>query len=126
MAEIAGKTSVSVRPAGILPDRAQPHNLKVEQAVLAAMLREPKSCVDTVVEKLGSSGDAFYSAANRSIFLAAVELNKAGSVPDLLSVAQKLKASEKLEAAGGELYLAEIYSAIATTVNIESWCEIFF
>ncbi|MBR7121328.1 MAG: replicative DNA helicase [Lentisphaeria bacterium] len=124
MAEIAGKTSVSVRPAGILPDRAQPHNLKVEQAVLAAMLREPKSCVDTVVEKLGSSGDAFYSAANRSIFLAAVELNKAGSVPDLLSVAQKLKASEKLEAAGGELYLAEIYSAIATTVNIESWCEI--
>ena len=124
MAEIAGKTSVSARPAGILPDRAQPHNLKVEQAVLAAMLREPKSCVDTVVEKLGISGDAFYSAANRSIFLAAVELNKTGTVPDLLSVAQKLKASDKLEAAGGELYLAEVYSAIATTVNVESWCEI--
>ncbi|MBR2626335.1 MAG: replicative DNA helicase [Lentisphaeria bacterium] len=124
MPEVAGKTSVSARPAGILPDRAQPHNLKVEQAVLAAMLREPKSCIDTVIEKLGTSGDAFYTAANRSIFNGIIDLHKAGTVPDLLVVAQKLKASDKLEAAGGELYLAEIYSAIATTVNIESWCEI--
>ena len=88
------------------------------------MLREPQSCVDTVIEKLDSSGNAFYNAANRSIFLSIIELNKAGTVPDLLSVAQKLKASDKLEAAGGELYLAEVYSSIATTVNIESWCEI--
>ena len=124
MAEVNGKNSVSKRPAGILPDRAQPHNLKVEQAVLAAILREPKSCVDTVIEKLGTTGDAFYSAANRNIFVSAVELHKAGTAPDLLSVAQKLKASDKLDAAGGELYLAEIYAAIATTVNIESWCEI--
>ena len=124
MAELNGKNSVSSRPAGILPDRAQPHNLKVEQAVLAAILREPKSCVDTVIEKLGTSGDAFYSAANRNIFISAVELHKTGTAPDLLSVAQKLKSADKLDAAGGELYLAEIYAAIATTVNIESWCEI--
>ena len=124
MAEIAGKNSANARPAGILPDRAQPHNLKVEQAVLAAMLREPQSCIDTVIEKLGSTGEAFYSAANRTIFLSTIELHKADTTPDLLSVAQKLKASEKLDAVGGELYLAEIYSAIATTVNIEAWCEI--
>ena len=124
MAETAGKNSVSARPAGILPDRAQPHNLKVEQAVIACILREPKSCIDTVVEKLGTAGDAFYSAANRSIYQAAVELNKAGTIPDLLSVAHKLKSGGKLEAAGGELYLAEVYASIATTVNIESWCDI--
>ena len=124
MAENTGKSTVSVRPAGILPDRAQPHNLKVEQAVLAAMFRDPKGCIDTVLSKLGPSGDAFYGAANRTIFLATVELHKNDSVPDLLSVAQKLKALDKLEAAGGELYLAEIYSSIATAVNIEAWCDI--
>ncbi|MBO7328028.1 MAG: replicative DNA helicase [Lentisphaeria bacterium] len=124
MAEIAGKNSVSARPAGILPDRAQPHNLKVEQAVLSAMFRDPKGCIDTVVSKLGTTGDAFYGAANRSIYMAVVELHRNDSVPDLLSVAQKLQASDKLEAAGGELYLAEIYSAIATAVNVESWCDI--
>ncbi len=124
MAENAGKTSAIARPAGILPDRAQPHNLKVEQAVLSAMLREPQSCVDTVIEKLGSTGEAFYGAANRTVFSSIIELHKSDTMPDLLSVAQKLKASEKLDAVGGELYLAEIYSAIATTVNIEAWCEI--
>ena len=118
------KNSNADRPAGILPDRAQPHNLKVEQAVLSAILREPESCIDTVIEKLGSTGDAFYSSANRAIFLAALELHKSDKTPDLLTVAQKLKASDKLEASGGELYLAEIYSSIATTVNIESWCGI--
>ncbi len=115
---------VSPRPAGILPDRAQPHNLKVEQAVLAAMLRNPRGCIDTVIEHLGISGDAFYSAANRAIYLAALELHKSGTAPDLLTVAQKLQAAGKLEAAGGELYLAEIHSTIATTANIESWCVI--
>lgn len=124
MAESSGKSAVSARPAGILPDRAQPHNLKVEQAVLAAMLREPKTCIDTVVEKLGIGGEAFYGSANRAIFLAAMELYRNDSVPDLLSVAQKLKAAGKLDAVGGEIYLAEVYSAIATTVNIEAWCEI--
>ncbi len=116
--------NVSSRPAGILPDRAQPHNLKVEQAVLAAMLRDPKSCVDTAIENLGTSGTAYYSAANRAIYLAAVELHKNGTPPDLLTVAQKLSAVGKLESVGGALYLAEIYDSIATTANIESWCNI--
>ena len=116
--------SVSSRPAGILPDRAQPHNLKVEQAVLAALLRDAPGCLDTVVEQLGSGGDAFYSSANRAVYLAALTVNASGATPDLLTVAQQLKADGKLEAAGGELYLAEIYAAIATTVNLESWCGI--
>ena len=122
MAEV--KDTSSKRPAGILPDRAQPHNHKVEQAVLAAMLREPKSCVDIVVSLIGGSPENFYSAAHRDIFTAAIELNAAGTAPDLLSVAQQLRSAGKLDAVGGELYLAELFSAIATTVNIESWCKI--
>ncbi|MBE6399466.1 MAG: replicative DNA helicase [Lentisphaerae bacterium] len=124
MADDRTNRSVSSRPAGILPDRAQPHNLKVEQAVLAAMFRDPKGCIDTVVGIIGASGDAFYSAANRNIFQAALELYRSDVIPDLLTVAQQLQAAGKLEAAGGELYLAEVYSAISTTVNIESWCNI--
>ena len=122
MAEV--KNTSSQRPAGILPDRAQPHNHKIEQAVLAAMLREPKSCVDIVISLIGSSPENFYSAAHRDIFSAAIELNAAGTAPDLLSVAQKLRSAGKLDAIGGEVYLAELFSAIATTVNIEAWCKI--
>lgn len=118
------KNTSSQRPAGILPDRAQPHNHKIEQAVLASMLREPKSCVDIVISLIGSSPENFYSAAHRDIFSAAIELNAAGTAPDLLSVAQKLRSAGKLDAVGGEIYLAELFSAIATTVNIEAWCKI--
>ena len=32
-------TGADSRPAGILPDRARPHSVQVERAVLAAMLR---------------------------------------------------------------------------------------
>ena len=118
------KNSANKRPAGLLPDRAQPHNHKVEQAVLASMLREPKSCVDIAISVLGVDGNVFYSAANRTIFLAAVELNAAGTAPDLLTVAEKLRNAGKLESVGGEIYLAEIFSSIATTVNLEAWCKI--
>ena len=121
MAEVKDTSS---RPAGILPDRAQPHNHKIEQAVLAAMLREPKSCVDIAVSVLGTNPENFYAAAHRDIFKAAIELNAAGTAPDLLSVAQKLRSAGKLDAVGGELYLAELFSTIATTVNIEAWCKI--
>ena len=118
------KNSKNARPAGILPDRAQPHNPKIEQAVLAAMLREPQSCVDIAITLLGTGGEVFYVAANRDIYLAALELNTAGTAPDLLSVAQKLRSAGKLEAVGGELYLAELFSVIATTVNLEAWCKV--
>lgn len=113
------------RPAGILPDRAQPHAPAVEKAVLAAMLREPGTCIDMVVEQLGRKEAAFYSAANRTIFSAVLTLNDSpNSSPDLVTVAQYLKETGKLEAIGGEMYLAEIVTSIATTVNLESWCKI--
>ena len=121
MAEVKNTSS---RPAGILPDRAQPHNHKIEQAVLAAMLREPKTCVDIAVSVIGTSTENFYNAAHRDIFSAITALNAAGTPPDVLSVAQKLRSAGKLEAVGGDVYLAELFSSIATTVNMESWCKI--
>ena len=39
-------------------------------------------------------------------------------------MAHRLKTLGKLDAVGGELFLAELDGAISTTVNIESWCLI--
>ena len=111
------------RPAGILPDRARPHSLKIERAVLAAMLREPESCINLVIEKFRDDA-VFYTPAHREIFNCILELHNASSGTDLISVAQRLKERNKLEAVGGELYLAELIDTIATTVNLESWCQV--
>lgn len=112
------------RPAGVLPDRAQPHDPAVERAVLAAMLREPDSCVNIVMEHFRDP-EVFYSHVHREIFQVIVDLyNDPDQTVDLVSVAHRLRTLNKLEAVGGELFLAELDGAISTTVNIEAWCLI--
>ena len=111
------------RPSGTLPDRARPHALQVEKAVLGAMLREPGTCIDLAVEQFNRN-DVFYMPAHREIYRVLLELQqkKTGGV-DAITVAQQLREEGKLDAIGGELYLAELMESIATTVNLESWCQ---
>ena len=109
-------------PAGVLPDRAQPHALNVERAVLGAMLREPESCIDLAVSRFGKQ-NVFYAPSHRVIFETLVELRNRSENPDLVSLAQCLRERGKLDGVGGEVYLAELEGTIATTVNLESWCE---
>ena len=111
------------RPAGSLPDRARPHAVQVEKAVLGAMLREPGACIDMAVEQFNRN-DVFYMPAHREIYRVLLELQqkKTGAV-DVITVAQQLREEEKLDAVGGELYLAELMDSISTTVNLESWCQ---
>ncbi len=113
------------RPAeGIIPDRAQPHDSAVERAVLAAMLREPEPCVDIAIEHLRTP-EVFYSHVHREIFRVILLLhNDPKKEVDLVSVAHQLRTEEKLDAVGGEVFLAELEGAIATTVNMEAWCLI--
>ena len=108
-------------PAGVLPDRAQPHALDVERAVLGAMLREPESCIDLVVSQFGGQ-EVFYAPAHRVIYSTLVELRNRNASPDLVSLAQCLRERGKLDGVGGEVCLAELYGAVSTTVNLESWC----
>ena len=88
-------------PAGVLPDRAQPHALDVERAVLGAMLREPESCIDLAVSQFGGQ-EVFYAPAHRVIYSTLVELRNRNASPDLVSLAQCLRERGKLDGVGGE------------------------
>ena len=110
--------------AGILPDRPQPHAENIERAVLAALIRDASGCFDTAKSFFKDRVSVFYKPAHREIYNTIVELGSADSkLVDLLSVAQRLKEKGKLEAVGGEVYLAELEMTISTTVNIENWCK---
>ena len=111
------------RPAGVLPDRARPHALQVEKAVLGAMIREPESCIDLAIEQFNRT-DVFYMPAHREIYRVLLELQqKKDNGVDAISLAQQLREEGKLDAVGGEIYIAELMDSIATTVNLESWCQ---
>ncbi|MDD3153780.1 MAG: replicative DNA helicase [Victivallaceae bacterium] len=110
---------------GVMADRPQPHDLTVERAVLSAMLREPNPCIDLAVENLGVNSQVFYSHAHRVIYDAVMEMRKVGSTQiDLVSLLHYLTVNKLLDDVGGEVFLAELYNAVATTVNLESWCAI--
>ncbi|MCQ2352841.1 MAG: replicative DNA helicase [Victivallaceae bacterium] len=117
------RTARDAYPVGFLPDRARPHAEAVEKAVLGAMLREPGSAVGTVIASCRQE-QLFYSSAHQEIYRALLELHRdeTRSV-DLVSLAQYLREKQKLEAVGGEIYLAGLFDSIATTVNLESWCK---
>jgi len=107
----------------VIEDRPQPHNLEAERAIIAAMLREPHPCVDIVIEQLHND-EVFYSHIHREIFKSVLEIYYSGMDIDLVSIAHQLNRNKKLEDIGGEIFLAEIYGSISTTVNIETWCNI--
>ena len=110
--------------AGILPDRPQPHAEKIERAVLAALIRDASGCFDTAKSFFKDRATVFYTPSHREIYNTIVELGSIDSKQvDLLSVAQRLREKGKLEAVGGEIYLAELEMTISTTVNIETWCK---
>ncbi len=109
--------------AGLI-ERPQPHDLEVERAVLSAMLREPQHCIDEAVELLGAA-EVFYSHIHRTIFKAIVALHNHPELKvDLVTLANYLLKSGKLEAVGGVSTLAEIHDFVPTVVRLDSWCAI--
>ena len=105
-------------------DRPQPHNFEVERAVISAMMREPDGCIDLAVENLGDK-NVFFSHVHRELFETLVVLKNGEKTEiDLITIAHRLNAENKLEDIGGEVFLAELYDAIPTTANLDAWCEI--
>ena len=103
-----------------------PHNLSVERSVLSAMLKEP-ACIDIAIEHLGTRSEVFFSQTHRIIFNAILDLHKQKNEHiDAVSLAYYLANTKRLDEIGGEVFLAELYAAVATTVNLEGWCKILY
>ena len=80
--------------------------------------------MDVVIEHFRDP-EVFYSHVHRTIFEAIVELHNDPKLKvDLISVAHRLKTMEKLDMIGGEVFLGELYTSIATAVNLDAWCQI--
>ncbi len=110
------------RPNISREDRPKPHDLNAEKAVLGAMLIDSPSATDTAIEKLGTAR-AFYSDAHQKIYDTIIELHQKEAGIDHISVAKTLSDKGILDQVGGESYLTEMQNLIATTANMETWCQ---
>lgn len=110
------------RPNISKEDRPKPHDLNAERAVLGSILIDSPDAFNTAIEQLGTSR-IFYSDAHQKIYETILELRKKDSGIDHISVSKALSDKGILDQIGGESYLTEMQNMIATTANLETWCQ---
>ncbi|HXW96842.1 MAG TPA: replicative DNA helicase [Gemmatimonadales bacterium] len=101
--------------------RGAPWSNEAEQAVLGAMLLDQ----DASLRGAELLDDAlFYKEAHRRLFRAMRRLIERRVVIDHITLRDELERKGELEAAGGELYLAELIDAAVTAANLEAHAAI--
>lgn len=98
-----------------------PHDLDAEAAVLSAVLLAPEAYYEAAPLLVDRD---FYSDANRWIWRAIVDLERAGSAYDVVLVAGWLREREKLQVVGGSPYLAQITEATPAIANVREHARI--
>ncbi len=98
-----------------------PQNIEAEEAVLGAILVNPR-VLTKVVETL--KPDSFYKPAHRYVYEAMLQLFNSNEKIDLITVCDVLNYNQKLDAVGGRAFVNDLsYNAI-TTANVEYYAKI--
>ncbi len=101
--------------------KVPPHNLEAEQAVLGALMLDPQKG-STVFEILGA--EDFYRDNHKTIYLAIQDIFERGEPVDLVTVAENLRQSGRLESIGGIGTVSQIASAVPSASNVEHYAQI--
>ena len=103
-------------------EKAPPHDLDAERAVLGALLRDPELCDDVVM--VLRNADDFYHDAHSRIFSHMMKMRGDGSKIDLLLLVNNLKTTDELELVGGHAFLAELMQSVPVSVHAKHYAEI--
>jgi len=101
--------------------KVPPHSLEAEQSVLGGLLLDNETW-DRVGESVVAQD--FYSRSHRIIFEAIGALIELGEPVDLITLSENLENDQKLEDAGGFVYLAEMMKNTPSAANITAYADI--
>ena len=102
-------------------DRIPPHNDDAERAVIGAMLIDENAV--TIAQQYLKAED-FYSPRHRKIYEAVLSLFHRGTRPDLLTLANELEQTGRLDEAGGNDYIASLTHAVPSSANADYYAQI--
>jgi replicative DNA helicase len=97
--------------------------MEAEQSVLGAILLSERPLYALVIEE-GLRPDDFYSERHRVIYEAMLELYNQSEPVDPLTVAERLKVTGKLDAAGGVAAVDELTGAVPYAGNARHYAQI--
>ncbi len=104
-----------------MTDRIPPQNLEAEEAILGGILVDTEA-IGRITDIL--EGEAFYLAAHRLIYEAALTLHQSGKPADLMTVATWLADRGILDKVGGQSRLVELYDRTPSAVNIDLYAHL--
>jgi replicative DNA helicase len=102
--------------------RTMPAAINVEAAVLSAMIIDESGPLEAM--PLLKASDMFYDPAHRMIFEAISALYNSNEAIDMLTIIDKLKSQNKLEAVGGEFALIQLAQIAGSAGHIDHHCRI--
>src|SRR5713101_914444 len=105
-------------------DRLPPHSLEAEQGVLGCVLLAPAECLGECIEKFKPGAEVFYDLRHRTIYEALVEMFDHKEPIDAITLQQRLKDRQQLEAVGGLAYLSALPDTVPTAANLGYYLEI--
>lgn len=97
--------------------RELPNSMASEQALLGALLIEPKALVQVsdILKPMH-----FYAAQHRMIYESILEVGESGKTIDLVNATARLKERKQLEDVGGVKYLFDLSRSISRTLSSET------
>lgn len=114
----------SVAPDASRVDRLPPHSLEAEQGVLGCILISPNQSLGLCLEKLKTGAKAFYDLRHQHLFENMVDMWDTKQPIDLITLQQRLKDKNELDAVGGLGYLAGLPEAVPSAANLEYYLDI--
>ncbi len=102
-----------------MADRLPPHDIEAEECVLGSCLIDGEA-----ITKVTLSPAEFYSMRNKYIYEAIVAVHNKGIPVNQITVADKLVAMDRLEAAGGAAMLSHVIGVTPTSLDVEAYAAV--
>ena len=103
------------------PNRPLPHNVEAERSILGAVLLD-NAALDAALHSCQPND--FFLPQHRFVIRAYVEMARAGTPIDTVTLAEFLTKREQLESAGGVAYLSQLADGLPRVTNVEHYAKI--
>ncbi len=105
-------------------DRLPPHSPEAEMGVLGCVLLSPNDTLGECISKFKAGSEVFYDLRHRVIYELLVTMYDQKEAIDLVTVPQRLKDRNQLEAVGGLAYLASLPDSVPSAANLSYYADI--
>lgn len=105
----------------MLPERLPPHDIDAEQAVIGSILVDEEAIlkVDNFLKP-----ECFYREKNQWAYEACLALFNRNEAINEITVAHEMARQDRLEAAGGPVYLSHLVSIVPPSIHVEYYGRI--